>query len=128
MKYDFEVYKKNHLEYYVVMIGATRIPFYISKTEFCYDYHSNLKTCKKIFKDDCPDWLNEKIQILLNSKEQAEIKFEYFEDGFWKRGDDYIDINFVKNDDCFHERAKQEFLEKNSGKYQNLKIVSVTMA
>lgn len=128
MKYDFEVYKKNHLEYYVIVIGATRIPFYFSKSGIFYDYHTDPKYYKKILKEDCPDWLTEKIEFLLNDKEDAEIKFQYFQDGFWKTGLETVSINYVKNDEQFHERAEKEFLEKNSGKYNLLKIICVKMA
>ena len=128
MKYDFEVYKKNHLEYHVIVIGATRIPFYFSKSGILYDYHTEPKKFKRIFKDDCPDWLMKDIELLLKSKECAEIKFEYFQDGFWKKDSESVWINYIKNDEQFHERAEKEFLEKYSGKYNQLKIISVSIA
>ena len=128
MKYKVNrIYSKNRLEYYVVLSGNVEIPFYISKDGAEYDWHyeKRLKGCRETTINDVPNWVADTINLLLNGSEQAEIKFEYFENGFWKKGVDYLDFNFVKGDEGFHEDAIKIFKETNSNKYEKLNIISV---
>ena len=49
-------------------------------------------------------------------------------ENFGKKGVEEIWINYIKNDEQFHERAEKVFLDKFSGKYNQMKIVSIHMA
>lgn len=121
------IYSKNRLEYFIILSGNVEIPFYVSKNEILYDwwYDKKLNGCREVTIKDVPLWVIGKIDCLFNLKEQAEIKFEYFENGFWKKDVDYLDFNFVKGDEGFHEEAIRIFKETNSTKYEKINIISV---
>lgn len=121
------IFSKNRLEYFVIISGNREIAFYISKSSIFYDWNPDLKGCFEITLKDSPEWLVAKIDFLLTkSTEQAEIKFNYVENGFWKSGVEYITFNFIKGDEGFHEEAIQIFKERFSEKYYKYEIISVS--
>lgn len=121
------IYSKNRLEYFVIISRNKEIGFYITKSVILYDWNPDLKGCFEITLKDCPEWLVEKINFLLTkSTEQAEIKFNYVENGFWKSGVEEITINYIKGDEGFHEEAIQIFKERFSEKYYKYEIISVS--
>lgn len=86
----------------------------------------DFKQWRKIIPDDIPKWALEKIKYLENYTEQFEVKYEYEENGVWKKDFEYIDVNCFKWQENMHEKARQKFLENCKETGKNVKILSVT--
>lgn len=86
----------------------------------------DFKQWRKIIPDDIPKWALEKIKYLENYTEQFEVKYEYEENGVWKKDLEYIDVNCFKWQENIHEKARQKFLRMCEETGKNVKILSVT--
>lgn len=85
----------------------------------------DFKQWRKIIPDDIPKWALEKIKYLENYTEQFEVKYEYEENGVWKKDFEYIDVNCFKWQENIHEKAQQKFLAKCKEIGISVKILSV---
>ena len=86
----------------------------------------DFKQWRKIIPDDIPKWAQEKIKYLENYTEQFEVKYEYEENGVWKKDSEYIDVNCFKWQENMHEKAQQKALRMFEETGKNVKILSVT--